>query len=231
MRNLFKKQEPPAPKQPISIVMRDTVWGDAPMDQWPPQTANAEAEPWNRFAKARTLVSQNKNDEAIQVLRDITELPDLESRHYLQAWKFLRQLKYPVPQDKHNLVYGLIFEVAMPKGLDLLAAYQDCHARFYSYAGSGTVWERPDDRLDKAIQALLTVGQAIAGAIGTAEKPRPEVPPLGQMRFSMLTPGGLAFGQGPEQALMQDKNARIMVMAAANLLKEITTITVNAKKS
>jgi hypothetical protein len=224
MRRPFNRGVPQSPQLPISIAMRDTLWGDMSMDKWPPPNTDIRFEPWNRFAQARDLLHQGKNDEAIRVLLAITDLPGLESRHYLQAWYFLRQLKVPVPAGRHDQLYAVVVEASMPKGLDLLVVYQDFHARFYSYAGGGTIWERPDTRLDVPIQTLLNAAQEIAKAIGTAEKPRPPVPPQGQMRFSMLTPGGMAFGQGPEQALLQDITGRVIVMAAANLLQEITKL-------
>lgn len=239
MFNPFKKkpdakpaQPPQPPSQPpqgrkyISEIMRDTVWGDRPLDQWPKPGAPASTTPpWNRFVEARSKIEAGKPDDAVPILLSITETPDLESRHYLQAWKFLRELKYPIPADKQNRVYGVIFEVGMPTGLDLLVAYGDHHARFYSHAGGGTIWEHSDNRLDNAIDALLQVGQKVVDAIGSSEKPRPPVPTQGLMRFSMLTPAGMGFGQGTEQQLMSDNMGKVVVVVAANLLNEITKIT------
>lgn len=89
----------------------------------------------------------------------------------------------------------------MAEGLDLLAAYQGHHARYYNFSGRGVVWERPDDRLDAVIDEVLAAGASIVEHIGPCEGERPEPPAGGDARLSMLTPGGLYFGQGPTQRL------------------------------
>jgi hypothetical protein len=221
MFNPFKKK----PQKPayLSESMRDTVWGDRPMDSWPPDGTTGK--PWDTFAQARELVKNGKTDDAIQKFLTITEMADLESRHYLQAWFFLRQLKHPVPENKQNVVYGIIVEAAMATGFDLMAAYHDHHARFYSHVGGGTIWERPDGRLDKPIDTLFNVGQQVANILGTEEKPRPAIVTNKEMRFTMLTPGGMGFGQGTEQQLVQDAKGRALLLASVNLLNAITEIT------
>ena len=47
------------------------------------------------------------------------------------------------PPEKAQDVLGVVVEVAMEKGLDLVAGYADHHAR-YNYSGAAIVWERTE---------------------------------------------------------------------------------------
>lgn len=218
------------PKQYLSEAMRDVVWGDLPWERWAPDDATGY--PWDLFLEARKLASAGQNDSAIDRLLKIANAPNLESRHYLQAWHFLRQLNHPVPDERKNIVYAVIVEAAMPTGLDLMVAYHDYHARFYSHAGGGTIWERPDAQLDQPIQVLLKVAQQVADVIGTEPKQRPPLPTRGEMRFSLLTPAGMGYAQGTQEMMMQDTMGKALMVTSVNLLNEITRITIamNAKK-
>ncbi|GAB2962493.1 hypothetical protein GCM10027048_33810 [Hymenobacter coalescens] len=89
---------------------------------------------------------------------------------------------------------GVVVEVGMEQGFDLVAAYADGTARYYNYSGAGVVWERPDDSLAAPVQALLAAGERVVGQIGPWEQPRPAAPPQGSARINMLTPAGLHFG-------------------------------------
>lgn len=229
MFNLFRKKPQPVPQLPknyVSEAMRPTVWGDMPIENWPPPNSPDldTQEPWKRFVQARNLIQQGKPNEAIPVLLAITKLPDLETRHYMQAWYFLRTLGYAIPEDKQLEVLAVVVEASMPTGLDLMVVYRDYHARFYSHAGGGTIWEHPDNRLDKAIKDLLHIGEAVAKIIMPAEQTIPAIPPKGEMRFTMITPNGFGYGQGTQSSLMQDQRGKALMLASVNLLNEITKI-------
>src|SRR4051812_36577278 len=81
-----KKSSPP----PLPISIRDTLFGDLPLEQWPADASRASGEPWASFVAARDALAGGRADDAIAAWTQITEMPDLESRHYLQAWHFLR---------------------------------------------------------------------------------------------------------------------------------------------
>jgi hypothetical protein len=132
-------------------------------------------------------------------------MPDLESRQYLQAWHFLRELRVFPPTETAKQVLGVVVEVGVDRGLDLVAAYPDHHARYYNFSGAAVVWERPNDSLDKPIDDLLRAATVVVDAIGLWEKEKPSPPPKGQVRINILTPSGLHFGQGSWDALSKDK--------------------------
>jgi hypothetical protein len=213
MFNLFKKKEKP---QPITI--RDTLFGDLPIAEWP-REAGLTMEPWVSFLQARRYLDQKDKDSAISVLQTITEMHGLEPRHYLQAWHFLRQLEVNPPSDKAKMVYGVVVEVGMKSGADLVAAYGDYTARYLNYTGAGVIWEHPDASLDSEIEALLNAGQAVANVIGPWEQARPPVPQGDNVRLNMLTPSGLHFGYGSFQNLYKEPMGKSMIDPATKLMQ------------
>lgn len=218
MFNLFKKKETSKPISP-----RDLLFGDLPASEWPGDD-NADAEPWASFIKARKLLEKGDKSSAVTVYQSITDMPELESRHYLQAWHFLRELGVNPPEDKAKIVYGVIVEVGMEKGTDILAAYTDHTARYYNFSGAGVVWERPNDSLDAEMDALLKAGQEVAGKIGPWDKERPPVPTNGDVRLNMLTPSGLHFGQGGFNTLSNDPMGNALIAPATQLMQKLVNI-------
>lgn len=215
-RSLFGKKE----SSPVPV--RETLFGDRPLDRWP--EGAADSFPWSAFAAARADVAQGRLASAIRHWREVLDRAGLESRHYLQAWHFLRQHGQHPPQEATRHVLGVVVEVGMPQGLDILAAYADRSARYYNFSGAGAVWERPNDSLDAAIDRLLAVGAEVAARIGPWEEARPPAPGAGQVRLSFLTPSGLHFGQGPMERFQRDPLAGPVLQAAMPLLQALTAL-------
>ncbi len=63
----------------------------------------------------------------------------------------------------HDVVTGVVIEIGVSRGVDVLAVYADRSARYESVAGAELVWDRPDESLDPQIDTLL---QAAADAVG-----------------------------------------------------------------
>jgi hypothetical protein len=206
--------------------IRDILFGDLPFSQWPNQASTSVAgEPWLSFISARDQLDTGNQESGKQTLRRILEMPDLESRHYLQAWHFLRELgESPADGDAKRL-YGVVVEVALDEGLDIVAAYADHTARYLNYSGAAIVWERPDESLDQAIDSLLAAGRMVVAQIGPWEGSRPAAPPTGQVRISMLVPSGLHFGQAPFDTLSGDPLGGPVIVAAMQLMQSLTTRT------
>lgn len=184
--------------------MRETLFGDRPLDRWPPDGASTDGFPWSAFVSARSHLTAGRQGDAIACWRQVAQHPELEPRQYLQAWHFLRQHGQQPPPDQAKQVLGVVVELAMPEGLDLLAAYSDHSTRYYNFSGAGVVWEHPDQSLDSAIDSLLEASKPVVASIGPWEDERPAPPPRDSVRLSFLTPSGLHFGQGPMAALSND---------------------------
>lgn len=206
--------------------IRDILFGDLPFSQWPNgSSTSVDGEPWLSFISARDEVDSGNQESAKQTLRRILEMPDLESRHYLQAWHFLRELSESPADGEARQLYGVVVEVALEEGLDIVAAYADHTARYLNYSGAAIVWERPDESLDRDIDSLLSAGRMVAAQIGPWDGPRPPAPPKGQVRISMLVPSGLHFGQGPFEALSGDPLGGPVITAAMQLMQSLITRT------
>jgi hypothetical protein len=203
--------------------IRDLLFGDLPSESWPGNdSVNQETvEPWATFVKSRNLAAAGHREAAVESLRQVLALPDLESRHYLQAWHFLRALGEGPGEHEAKHLYGVVVEVAMDEGVDIVAAYEDYSARYYNYSGAGIVWEHPNDSLNSAIDELLKTGKVVVDQIGPWEGERPPAPTAGQVRINLLVPGGLHFGQGPYEALSQDGMGGPVIGAAFGLMQAL----------
>jgi len=205
----------------MTIEIRDTLFGDLPFAEWPGDDALAEAEPWRSFAKARREAEAGNEAAAKATLNGILNMEQLEARHYLQAWHFLRSLGEAPGSDQAKRVYGVVVEVAMPEGLDIVAAYEDLSARYFNYSGAAVIWEHPNGELDEQLEQQLEAGRMVVAQIGPWEGERPGPPPEGQARISMLTPSGIHFGQAPLDALAGDPMGGRVIGAAINLMQAL----------
>lgn len=133
----------------------------------------------------------------------------------------MRELGVHPPENKAKIIYGVVVEVTMKQGLDIVAAYADHSARYFNHSGAAVIWESPDNSLNEEIDNLLAAGKNIIQNIGPWEDERPGVPPKGQARVSMLTPSGLHFGQAPFNALANDAMGGPIIMAATNLMQSL----------
>lgn len=202
--------------------IRDALFGDLPLDAWPPaEFAHALEEPWITFGAAREMLTAGQMAGAIDLWRAIAAMPNLESRHYAQAWHFLRAQGVQPPPEIAKTMLGVVVEVGMKNGTDLLAAYPDHTARYFNFSGQSVIWERPDASLDASIGALLSAAKPVLQAIAPWPNPRPTAPPAGFVRINLLSPVGLHFGQGPLNVLGSDPFAKPTFDAATALIKQL----------
>jgi nitroreductase len=204
---------------PARDPMRELLFGDTSVDRWGAD-ATSDAFPWSAFASARGHVKAGEIDAAVRDWREVLDRPDLESRHYLQAWHFLRRHGQTPPADVAKRVLGVVVEAGMPEGLDVVAAYADHSARYLNFSGKRIVWDAADP-LDGAIDELLAAAQPIVDRIGPWTDLRPGPPAKGQVRLSFLTPSGLHFGEGPFDAISRDALAGAVLQRAMMLMKAL----------
>jgi hypothetical protein len=205
--------------------IRNTLFGDVALAEVVRAHPKVQlTDPWASFARARDLRDAGDVDGAKKAMRHILAMPDLETRVFLQAWHTMRELGETPPQERAKEVLGVVVEVGMPKGLDLVAAYRDHRARYFNYSGAGVLWERRDDSLDELIDELLQAGTVVAKAIGPWMQPRPPEPKNGNVRINLLTPSGIHLGQGPIEALNQDAMGGPILSAAFGLMKRLVEL-------
>jgi len=221
MFNLFKKKEKKQAPADEQLTIRDTMLGDmAPID-WP--QGKSDAEPWSLFVEAREHISTTQNFQAaIDVYKKITEMPGLETRHYLQAWHFLRRLNVTPPPEIEAKVLGVLVDVCLDNGKEFVAAYADHHARYLNYTGGGVIWEAPDASFDEHIDALLNVCQVVANQLPPLplDKGRPSAPKqVGAVQICILTPGGIRHGLGTFEGWAKNATGGPIIAGATSLMK------------
>jgi len=220
---LFEFRKSPPPQRAGA---RDTLFGDIPLARLlamirPEALA---VEPWKTFHRARVLSEEGDATAAIQNLHRVLETPRLESRLILQTWHALRALGEKPQGDAEKQLLGVVVEVGLPRGLDLVAAYADHSARYFNFSGAGVVWERPNAVLDAPVDEVLEAGATVVRQIGLWEKNRPSAPGTGEARINLLTASGLHFGEGPYDVLEKDRMAGPVLNAALNLMQRLVEI-------
>ncbi|HEV2891400.1 MAG TPA: hypothetical protein VGX28_13590 [Frankiaceae bacterium] len=204
-------------REPAAEALRPLLYGDVPMADWPPGGTAADAEPWGAFVRAREAYAAGRRDEAVRDWLGIARTPGAESRCVLQAWTFLRAAGVDPAPDEATVVHGVVLEVPVDGGNDVLAAYRDGSARYLNHSGRAAVVEEQWQETFEVVWAAAPLGERI----GLWDAP--ELPPLGEgeARMLLLTPGGFRFGQGLRDPLFADPTAAPVVTAALRLLGRI----------
>jgi len=222
MFNLFKKKEKPA-LQSAQRTPRDLLLGDLTVNEW---LGNGSAEiPWSLFNEARNqFMVKSDLKSAVKTYQKILGTPGLESRHYLQAWHFLRKLGTNPSPDIANQVYGMVVDVVIETGVETVAGYADHHARYFHSSGGATIWEAPNDSLNNVIDALLKTGEAPAKSLKPLDK-HPLAPGnLNQVQICVLTPAGIRHGVGTFEGWSKDPMGGPILMTATNLMKALVDL-------
>jgi hypothetical protein len=207
----------------VPMELRETLFGDVPLSSWVHEPRPSD-EPWASFAQARDALAAGRASEAVDHLHAILAMPALESRHYLQAWHVLRGLGVRPAAGIAKSVYGVVVEVSLEDGLDVLAAYADRRARYLNWSGAAVIWDAPDPRFDADVAAVLDAGKVIVQRIGPWEEARRGPPPTGHVRVNLLTPSGPHFGEGPMDGLGRDALAGPLLVAATALVQGLTSL-------
>lgn len=207
---------------PPSLLARESLLGHDPLDIV--EGADVHGEPGRSFLEARDHVDNGDPAAAVAVLEAITRMRGVETRHQVRAWHLLRGLGGRPPRRMERRVLGVVVEVGVASGDDLLAAYADRTARYHNYSGAGVVWLRPDSSLDGAIESVLRAAEPIAARIDPWERPLRPPPSAGLMRLNILTPSGIHFGEGRFEALDCDPLARPLVRAGTCLMQRLTAL-------
>ena len=205
--------------------MLPLLFGDVDLDEWPP-AGEVSAEPWKSFERARELLRSGDQGAAGREWQRIASLHGIESRHTLQAWHFLREVGTQPPDDVAPRVLGVVAEVAVSGGHDVLAAYRDGSVRYLNYTGKVLVVEADvaPAELAHAVDAWLRIAETLAQVVGVWDQPKLPPLPAGDTRITMLTPGGLRFGQGPDRALRADAGTAAYLAAATLVLTSATAL-------
>jgi hypothetical protein len=150
----------------------------------------------------------------------IIQSGETESRVKLLANLIFRQQGWPVPVRE---LLGVIVELGLEGGLDVLASYRDGTARYINYTGHMIIWESPDDASNQLTNTLFREAEKIVSQIGPWHKPRRPFPAKDMLRISFLMSDGLYFGEGPINTMFNDPFAAPALSAATGLMQFLTS--------
>ena len=118
---------------------------------------------------------------------------------------------------------GVIVEVGLDEGLDVLASFNDGTARYINHTEKILIWETTDDEAANQLTGeLFAYSQSIVEQIGAWDKPRRPNPTRGNVRITFLVSDGLYFGEGPLDVLFSDPLASPALAKATDLMQYLT---------
>jgi hypothetical protein len=150
-----------------------------------------------------------------------------ESWVRLLAYHVLRMHDQKISQQE---LLGVIVEVGLEEGLDVLASFKDGTARYINYTGRMIIWETSDERSAALTNSLFEASQKTLAQIGSWDKPRRSRPATGYCRISFLVSDGLYFGEGPTDVLFSDPLGSAALNAATALMNYLVETTINKEK-
>lgn len=206
--------------------LQETLFGDVPLAMWGEGVTGGA---WDRFAAARGFLSKGDTQQAAAALTGVLSMKGVESRQTLQAWAALRDLGVKPQGAEAKRVLGVVIEVPMEDGLDVLAAYEDETVRFIHHMGSVIVVDSPVPAVSAAVKSLLEASRRVVAVIGPHDGPRFPAPTGGMVRLSFLTPSGLHFGQGPMEVFFRDGMAGPVLGAATALMQRVLALAGNGE--
>jgi hypothetical protein len=159
------------------------------------------------------LVSDKSSvDDINRIIND----DQLESRIKILAYNKLMLMGN---QIKKKDLLGVIVEIGLDNGLDVLAAYRDGSARYINHSGKLIVWDAVDNISDKLINELFINSERVVRKIGPWDKARRPFPKKGIVRISFLVSDGLYFGEGPIVVLFNNDLDGPALYSATQLMK------------
>ena len=170
------------------------------------QTASS-ATPWS------TLLAEHPDPAALEA---IANSEAEESRLRALACNRLRAAGHPVPAKQ---LLGVIVEVPLQQGLDVLAAYPDGRVRYLNQSGKIAIFEGGPTVVETLAREVVASAQLLVDKIGPWEKQRLPPPGPGKVRLSFLVSDGLYFGEGPYRDLQQDPLGGPVLAKATQLLQ------------
>jgi hypothetical protein len=171
---------------------------------------------WHRLTLASAQARGGKTPAAVRTLRNLLD-GARESRIRLWTWQALRALGAAPPSEQATTVEGAVVEVGIEAGVDTLAVYADGTARLLQASGDRVLWDRPDDRLKPATDAVLA---GAATLVDDAQPGRlPGEPAGGTARLTLLLPGGLRSLEEPVAVAASDAGRLAPLFGPATALR------------
>jgi hypothetical protein len=151
----------------------------------------------------------------VQTLLDLATDSSHDGRIRYLAYTRLREMRHQITT---KTLVGVITEIPLPAGLDVLAAYSEGGVRYINATGKMAFFEgvtsfRPH------VEALFAAAEAVIARIAPWHQPRRPPPKAGNVRLTFLVSDGLYFGEGPMAAMQREAMAGPVIQRATELLQ------------
>lgn len=160
-------------------------------------------------------------------IRSLAEHTGEESRVRALAYHWLRQHDLTVPR---GALLGVIVEVPMREGLDVLAVYHDGRVRYINHTTRLAIFEETPLEIGAKVHQLLALSQKALGGLKPWNRQRLPPPATDRVRLSFLASDGLYFGEGAFPAMQRDAMAGPILQQASELLRLVTTFSKRSKE-
>jgi hypothetical protein len=179
-------------------------------------TAAGAGEPWSSFLVAAARIRAGTG--ARRTLLALAEDPATESRVRLWAWTALRKLGERPSALHEGEILGVVLEVPVDDGVDVLAAYADGRVRFLGSADQLVVREA---ETTPAIEDMIGEGRVL---LATPAAPRRLDPVAeGHVRLTGLSAAGVHQVEVPWSEVEGDAPYAALFVASARVLEETTS--------
>jgi len=206
--DIFSKT-PAVPKEESPNLIYELLFCDN-LDLYKKSIQKPYLYPWN------ILFSETKTAS------DLTELvadESLESRFKMLAYNELTKFGQRI--DKQEIL-GVIVEVGLENGLDVLASFRDGTARYINQTGKILIWEMTDAQSNALTDRIFTKSIEVVNRIGAWDKPRRPKPATGSVRLTFLVSDGFYFGEGTIDSFFNDPLASPVLSEAGKLMVYLT---------
>ncbi|MEO6229529.1 MAG: hypothetical protein ABJB11_14540 [Ferruginibacter sp.] len=169
-----------------------------------------------------SILFSDKTD--IPGLQKIIEDSAVETRHKILACNKLLASGHTVENKE---ILGVIVEVGLDEGLDVLASFKDGTARYINQTEKMIIWETTDTTSGNLTKELFDNSVNIVNQIGAWDKPRRPHPARDTVRISFLVSDGLYFGEAPINVLFNEPLAKPALLSATALMQYLTEKIIN----
>lgn len=209
--NFGRKKDKPDPgyspyKEEALNQLYNLLFCDKP-ELFQSQGETPDAYPWNAIFADRPA-----KGELEQLMRDAS----VETRLRILAANRLREAGAQVSE---KTLLGVVIEVGLEGGLDVLAAYEDGRARYINQSGKMIIWDAKDQTSEQLKDQLFQAGRSVVALIGPHDGQRFPFPQTGTVRLSFLVSDGLYFGQSTIDHFFRDQMAGPVLHAGTQLMQ------------
>ena len=174
---------------------------------------------WMLLSKAADRMRQGEVGGAAEILLQVACNPKMETRILLWTWTALRRLGIHPKSYEADEIKGVVIQVPMKNGVDVLAAYADGTARYVNFSGKTIIWEITDATITTAIHKLLQSCKDLRGVpvAGSRTNPARDL-----VRVTLLTFNGNRFVEASMQSLDLSPIEQVLGVGAelmANVIK------------